>query len=385
MNLETRLEPKLWEAVRANAEPRKFGNAVLDAIHFLSEVIRERSGLEGDGAALVGQAFGGNSPTLKVNKLQTESDQNVQRGMEALFRGVFQAIRNPRSHGPFEETERDATAIILFLDYLLRVVDQSKSPFSLALCVEKILDSAFVPSKRYATLLTEEIPVSKRLAVCREVFQHRSESHSTKLKHFFARVLEVMSEADQADLATSVSEELRQTSDDGTIIFVVDAFPTAFWSSLSEVARLRVAHKLVQSVIAGRFDVRKDRVLQGVLGTWSIRVLHVLLQKQDFWRAVSQKLIAQDRLSQDYSFRFLAPQLSDHYESPPSSLRTAVLNGLEAGDERFKHLVESWAMTPFDEPNPEHAWYKPFAAAMEQFIAVPYEAVSELTDDDIPF
>jgi uncharacterized protein (TIGR02391 family) len=97
MNLETTIQPRLWDVIRASIESRNFSAAVLDAIHFLSDVIRERSGLEGDGVALIGAAFGGNSPKLKVNRLQTESEQNVQRGVESLLRGVFQAIRNPRS------------------------------------------------------------------------------------------------------------------------------------------------------------------------------------------------------------------------------------------------------------------------------------------------
>ncbi len=130
MNLETRLDQRLWDAVRTSIEARSFSAAVLDAIHALSDLIRGRSGLEGDGVALVGAAFGGSSPKLKVNRPQTESEQNTQKGIEALLRGVYQAIRNRRSHGTQQDDERDAVAIILFLDYLLRVVDQSWTPFS---------------------------------------------------------------------------------------------------------------------------------------------------------------------------------------------------------------------------------------------------------------
>ena len=87
MNLETRLDPRLWEAVRTSLEVRKFTAAILDGIHLLSDVIRERSKLEGDGVALIGAAFGSMAPKLKVNRLITESEQNVQKGVEALLRG----------------------------------------------------------------------------------------------------------------------------------------------------------------------------------------------------------------------------------------------------------------------------------------------------------
>jgi len=36
--------------------------------------IRERTGLESDGINLIGQAFGGKAPKLRVNKLVTESE-----------------------------------------------------------------------------------------------------------------------------------------------------------------------------------------------------------------------------------------------------------------------------------------------------------------------
>jgi uncharacterized protein (TIGR02391 family) len=107
MNLETRLESRLWDAVQASVEARNYKSAILDAIHFLTDTIRERSGLEGDGVALVGAAFGGASPKLKVNRLQTESELNVQKGVESLLRGLYQAVRNPRAHEGVADSEPD--------------------------------------------------------------------------------------------------------------------------------------------------------------------------------------------------------------------------------------------------------------------------------------
>src|SRR5262245_23306316 len=86
MNLETALDPRLWDAARTSLEARNFKAAILDGIHLLTDVIRQRSGLDGDGVALVGAAFGGSSPKLKVNRLQTESELNIQRGVEAMLR-----------------------------------------------------------------------------------------------------------------------------------------------------------------------------------------------------------------------------------------------------------------------------------------------------------
>ncbi len=95
MNLETRLDARPWAAVQVSYEKRNYTNAILDSIYLLTDVIRQKSGLEGDGAALVGQALGGTAPKLKLNKLQTESDRNIQSGVEQLLRGVLPSGSQP--------------------------------------------------------------------------------------------------------------------------------------------------------------------------------------------------------------------------------------------------------------------------------------------------
>lgn len=171
MNLEGKISERLWAEIKSNYEGRNFTNAILDSIYFLSEIIREKTGLETDGVSLAGQAFGGKNPKLKVNKLQTESELNVQQGIEQILRGIYQAFRNPRSHEKYNDTQEDADSIIVFIDYLLKIIDQSKSPFSKADFIPRIFDSSFVTSERYSALLIEEVPVKQRLDIFLEVFE----------------------------------------------------------------------------------------------------------------------------------------------------------------------------------------------------------------------
>jgi uncharacterized protein (TIGR02391 family) len=276
MNIQTNIDARLWGAIQNSVESRNHKSAILDAIHFLTDIIRERSGLDGDGVALAGAAFGGSSPKLKVNQLRTESEQNEQRGIEAILRGLYQAIRNPRSHDQHVDEERDANAIILLVDYLLRVVDRSRSPFSLTIMVARILDRDFVPTDRYAKLLLNEIPRGKRLAVCREVFAHRSETEATRVRPFYRVVIGELSTDEMTELTAMVSDELRQTTEHNTITFAVKAFPKELWTQLDEVARLRIEHKLIRSVKDGRYDKERDRCIDGALGTWITNIMEVM-------------------------------------------------------------------------------------------------------------
>jgi uncharacterized protein (TIGR02391 family) len=386
INLETTLDPRLWEAVRASLEARKFTAGILDGIHFLTDVIRERSGVEGDGIALVGAAFGGSSPKLKVNRLRTETEQNIQRGTEQMLRGLYQAIRNPRSHEAYEDSESDAGALILFIDYLLRIVDKSGSPFSLATLVSRILDPDFAPRDRYAELLVAEIPGKKLLATCREVFARRAEADHAKVRFFFGVAISRMSAEENSELCSILSQELRETNDDATIRFVLAAFPSAIWPKLDEIARLRMEHKLLASVKEGKWVGRQQRCTAGALGTWTAHIIRAFTLSGELWQVLFSKLGSIDATSQDYVFKYFAPSIENCFEAPPASLCFQVKRGLKAGDCRFKTLAESWRYDPTRvERDPSHPWRSQFIGELSQFVEKPETPDDFSSADDIPF
>ena len=71
MNIETKISEPLWRAIESSYSPQNYSSSILDAVFYLCNIIRERTGLESDGVALAGSAFGGKNPKLKVNKLVT--------------------------------------------------------------------------------------------------------------------------------------------------------------------------------------------------------------------------------------------------------------------------------------------------------------------------
>src|SRR5436190_19861703 len=135
MNLETVIDSSLWIEIRQNYEAARYTDAIKDAIFFLIELIREKSNLEADGVALVGQAFGGANPKIKVTKLESQSDKDIQAGTEAILRGIYQSVRNPRSHEKYSDSKDDGDAIIVFIDYPVRVINKSRAVFSLNDCI----------------------------------------------------------------------------------------------------------------------------------------------------------------------------------------------------------------------------------------------------------
>jgi uncharacterized protein (TIGR02391 family) len=133
MNLQTQIRTELWLAISNTYQAGNYNHAILDAMHYLSEVIRTKANVDGDGASLVGQSLGGDSPKLRVNKLQTETERNIQRGLEQILRGLYLAIRNPRAHEQFEDSKDTADAIVHFINYLLSILERFSIAFSLGI------------------------------------------------------------------------------------------------------------------------------------------------------------------------------------------------------------------------------------------------------------
>lgn len=377
MNLETKLDPRVWEAVRETYQARNFTSAILDAMHFLSDLLRERTGLESDGVALVGEAFGGSSPKLKVNALQSESDRNVQRGVEQLLRGIYQAIRNPRSHGKIYDTEDDSQAIILFVNYLVKLVGESKSPFSKTAFVTRVFDPDFVASERYAELLVNEIPGKKRLEVFFDVYRSKCDGKGESLKFFFATLLGSLQDEEKESVYQTISEELQQTDDESTIRVIIQAFDPELWLKLDEAARLRTENKLIRSIRTGQYVPATKKCRAGSLGTWSTGLFPHFTLKSEALRTIHDKLASPDRAEQDYVFRYLIMAIDSLTDTPPRRLETLLIKGLAAGDVRFFEAAQRWYLWE------DKKWGSELKVALGNFQEI--EPTPQFEDDDIPF
>ena len=73
--------------------------AVERAYVYVNNMVQARAGLtDKNGADLMRTAFSANSPVLKLNAFQTESEKTEQRGYMDLFAGSMTGIRNPIAH-----------------------------------------------------------------------------------------------------------------------------------------------------------------------------------------------------------------------------------------------------------------------------------------------
>jgi len=381
MDLKTGLAEPLWAAIETTYESRNYTGAILDAVYYLGDIIREKTGLQSDGVALVGQAFGGKSPKLKVNKLQTESDRNIQKGTENLLLGLYQSIRNPRSHGKHVDTKEDADAIVLFINYLLKIIGGAKGTFSKSEFLDRVFDPSFVERKRYSELLVGRIPPKQRLDIMIEVYRRKEEEELTKLALFSKALIAKLGEDEISMLAEVVSEELNITDDNESVKFSIIMFPIEFWARLDESARLRSENRFLKSLTEGEYISSSNKCIKGAFGTWCSDYLKIFLMKDDCIRALLGKL-GSSKTKQDYVFQYFSFALVDTMsEMQGTELANWAVKMLDrhvkAGDRRFYNLAW-YAVEVYGE-----FWKDSLKESIDSFQEV--EPTPDDSSEDLPF
>ncbi len=375
MNLETEIDPELWKTIQTQYEKQSFTDAIKDAIYYLSNLIRERTGLENDGISLIGQAFGGNAPILKVNQMQTESEINIQKGVEQILRGIYQAIRNPRSHEKYTDAKEDTDSIIVFINYIIKVIIQAKSPFSKEEFLKRVFDPNFVKDSSYAELLLKQIPQKKLLEVFIEIFRKKQDGKRDNLKVFISSLIVRLDPSQLKEAFKIVSEELMNSSDEATLRAILGIMPSDSWGQYDLIGRHRIENMLIKSIEGGKYDKKAKKCFSGAFGTWvtNIKSDH-FLRKDDLIFTISNKLYSDNDSEKDYVFEYLFSRLREYTDPLDDYLAGSIIYGLNNGDERFQAALRNFKMLP-------QSWQKAFRDSYSNF------KKKEITRDeeDIPF
>jgi uncharacterized protein (TIGR02391 family) len=114
---------------RSELLQNNYFHAVFEATKSVADKIRSRTGLTGDGAELVDQAFGSGKigmSFLAFNTQQTETERSEHSGLMNLMKGMFGAFRNVTAHAPkisWSITEQDALDLLTIASFLHRRLD----------------------------------------------------------------------------------------------------------------------------------------------------------------------------------------------------------------------------------------------------------------------
>lgn len=96
-------------------------HAILEASKSIADRVRNLSGVTGDGAEFFDKVFSVSNPILAINTLTTDAEQNQQKGLNMLIKGVFSMMRNVTAHTPkikWIVDEEEAIKMLMVISFI---------------------------------------------------------------------------------------------------------------------------------------------------------------------------------------------------------------------------------------------------------------------------
>ena len=229
-------------------------DAILAGTKYLTDVLRQKGGVEGDGAQLVGQVLGGTAPKLPINSLQTTSEKDEQKGIEQLLRGYYMGVRNPRTHENMEDTEEFCIRIMVIIDTMLQYLEREVQEFDVTKFTDRIYDPHFVASEEYAESLVAQVPNNKLIQAFKTAFDRRNESDVKDIKFAFSAMYQLMSEDDLSVATKYVGDALRDAVENSEIADLFRLLKPSAWQLLQDDVKIRIENLVIDSCKKGRYD-----------------------------------------------------------------------------------------------------------------------------------
>ena len=296
------------EALRQRIDKRvidgHYSDAIVTAFKFLTNNIRDISGGEGDGAKLVGTAFGGQSPQIRLNKLLSASDRDEQAGYEQLLRGLYLGVRNPRAHDEVEDSLEFCIKMIMIIDLVFDKISRRHVDFDIEPIIIKILDSNFVKKKDYVDSILLDVPGNYLLPIFTRLFSERNTIEDDRLSLVIKSIYKRMT-VDDIEEATKIIgiEIMNYNKDDGYFSRIIKHIRPMQWGCLQNQAKLIAEEKIISSLKKGSFDFYTGGVKTGILGTWGNSFGRYMERKKEVSETLI-RLLEQDWYTQNYIAAF---------------------------------------------------------------------------------
>jgi uncharacterized protein (TIGR02391 family) len=276
MNIQNEISIDLWNQVEQLYEIEKFRDVVIQAVLFLTDTIREKANLTSDGNQLITQAFGTESPPIRINEMLTDSQKDEQKGLVNLLYGIYGMIRNPRVHDSnYIDTKASADSILVFIDYVCMIIGRSTVKYDEERFIkDRVFDPLFVSTSEYAVSILSEIPKNARASLLIRLLQDRKhlfELGYLKRRHFFFELSKALSKGDLSRVYKYIDKELQTTTDDDDIISIFAFTLPENWNLVCTPSRLRIEQYLLEDYTGATFnELEDDCGEKGALSSWVV-------------------------------------------------------------------------------------------------------------------
>ncbi len=123
--------PRVKEIARKPFVEGNYVHAVFEATKVLEERLKRITGIDKTCRSLVQESLGGESPRVRFNRLQSQSEKDEQKGLQLIAEGICAAFRNPKGHEPMDASTVQINAAealdqLAIISYILKRIDQAE-------------------------------------------------------------------------------------------------------------------------------------------------------------------------------------------------------------------------------------------------------------------
>jgi uncharacterized protein (TIGR02391 family) len=123
------IHPEIVKVTKSRFDSRHYADAAEAAFKLINErmkeIVRDRTGLECDGVALMQRAFSKDKPVLKLGDLSSMIGEDMQVGYQQIFAGAMRGIRNPKAHANVQIDATRSMHFIFLASLLMSKVDEA--------------------------------------------------------------------------------------------------------------------------------------------------------------------------------------------------------------------------------------------------------------------
>lgn len=342
MNIKDYIREDAWKAIEHHYTAEDYTEALRDAGFLLKDVLQAKSGeYDKDNTKLVEAVLCGQNPVLKINSFSTQSEKDMQNGIALGIKGIFLHVRNPMSHEKITYNKKDADAILIYMDYLIRQVDKSYGVTLIDEWLPLLKDCSFTSSPEYADELIKEVPRKKTYELLEAIYDERERITKYRTKYFVQLLIQRLTSEEKVMFTNKLNTDLAQTHGDGGLAMFFHFFGEAFFENLKRVVRLRIEDIVLQGIESGWIDpdTGETEGRNAVTATWAVDFIDRFETKGKIEEMLFQKVIKSDR-QREYALEYFEKYVSLYDEDVLTRLTPCIKQKISWDEGTYNFVKE---------------------------------------------
>lgn len=304
MEIKDYIRDDIWKAIEQHYCACDYTEALRDASFLLKDILQAKSGeYDKDNTKLVEAVLLGQNPILKINNFSTRTERDMQSGVAFGIKGIFMHVRNPISHEKILYDKKDADAILLYIDYLVRQVDKSYGVTLIDEWLPLLEDDSFTSTEEYAEELIKELPKKRTYELLEAIYENRLTITKYKTLHFLRRVIGRLTSDEREAFIGKLNIDLAQTHGGNELSMFFHFFGEYFYKDLKKVVKLRIEDVVLQGIKSATYNGNSSAGKNAAVATWAADFIENFETKEKCVKAIRDKIFESEE-EQKYVLKF---------------------------------------------------------------------------------